>query len=88
MILFKYSGNAFRKKDLDNVNVVSDALITVRKISDNSIAKIYEDKEGLIQKSNPFSNSATSKVEFFTGFEENGYRIHAKTQTDTVQLVG
>ena len=88
MILFKYSGNVFRKEDLDNVNVVSDALVTIRKISDNSIAVIYEDESGLIPKSNPFSNSATSKIEFFTQFEQNGYRIQAETQTDTTPLVG
>ena len=77
---------AMREVDLDDLNVVQGAKITIKNRSDNSIASIYNSDNILDVKPNPFFADSVGQIEFF--IDGGLYKVNALTVTDLDELEG
>lgn len=77
---------AIREVDLDDLNVVKGARITVRDNSNNNIAAIYNSDNLTDTKPNPFFADDVGQIEFF--IDDGIYSIKALSVTDTVEIEG
>jgi len=68
----------------DTGDIVASAIITVRKMSDNSLAAIYSDDTGTA-KANPFTATAGGLAEFYA--DGGSYKVTATSGLFSVQFV-
>ena len=86
MILNLVGWSTIRKDDLDNENVAPGAKVTIRNLSDNSIANIYRTENLLDPETNPFYSDSVGDFNFY--IEAGMYKVTVETENEIQELIG